>query len=442
MHLNPSGADWLTIATDPFHDYEVPVAGYPDSYHEATAVNYGKRLVTIKKPENLPPGATWSASFFTLPQMRSSKSRLVFDSTLNDLKLGDKIYDSGTLNVWTAMDGVSMFPVFETETAFNALDPGFTREHLAYSALDTDEDYMGRLIAGGFEVHNDTPDLFKGGSVTVYSAPQAHSSAHMAKMLNTPKTGDEALGLLKNKRGIPPTPQTASAYRSARTWEASEGVMVPFQLQTEGDSLEFKALDTDIAFYRSGDATKAGGMVNEASVLDPNANIVSAQVPMREVPLDTVGAFFSGLNENTVLTLSIKMFVEIAPTVADQAILKLSSHSADLDVRARHCYQHCLSLLPPGVPVGMNEKGDWWKMVLKTLKTMAPVALAATTVVAPEFAPLVGGVNALVQSAPVKRGKKVVTQPMRTQKQNCDENGWHVENVLSRAVSQNGLRRS
>jgi len=266
---------------------------------------------------------------------------------------------------------------------------------------------MGRLVAGGFEVHNDTPDLYKGGSVTVYSAPQEPSACYtgiVTSDLYTPK----GVSLI-NHKGLPATRTEASLYRSARTWEAADGALVPFQLNLAGEGVKYSAQSGHCKIFRSGESPNTGGFI-QRPFLGSNNDFVGPINPQRGAPLDTSGAFFTGLNVNTVLTLTVKTFTEVAPTIREGPLLKLASPSAELDQHAINCYNHCIAELPPGVPVGFNDAGRWWRMVLNKLKEQAPkIVPAITSLVAGSIDPaLLPAANAVSR----RTGGKLVTKAL------------------------------
>lgn len=390
--MTKQGRDWFTLAMDPFHDYETHVAGFPDPYHDSTVVFYDKVVHKIRKPSNLPAGETWSAHVCTGPVMKSDLFYPFFNSKLGDVIIDEaQVLDSfGTVNVRTAQDGVPTFPTDEPDlAAYQASDPNQTRSAESFGALEKGFVGMGRLVAGGFEVHNDTPDLFKGGSVTVYSAPQESSESYAARVSGN-TFADAAT--IKNHKGIPATLKAASLYRSSRTWEAKDGVLVPFQLNLAGSTMDYKAKPSLLNMFRSGEGAQTGGILQQGNILG-TPGLLLPDEPTRPAPLDTSGAYFTGLNENTVLTLSIKFFTEVAPSVTELSLLKLSSPSAEYDSHAINCYNHCVATLPPGVPVGFNDMGKWWRMVLTKLKEQAPrivpqIIGSAAASFAPELAPI------------------------------------------------------
>jgi hypothetical protein len=423
---------------DPFHDTDTHVAGFPDAYHDSTVVFYDKQVETIRKPKNLPAGQTWSCMVVTVPVLKHIDCSPFFNSTLSLLEIPDTNHVSttalGTVTALSAADDVPLFPT--TQPSGNEWlidDPNNTRESKAFGALEQDFTSMGRLVAGGFEVHNDTPDLYKGGSVTVFSAPQEASETFSA---NAEQIGDNVrICNFKNHKGLPATRNDASLYRSARTWEASEGCLVPFQLNLAGDGITYRAKGAVANMFRSGETETAAGFVQSMHPPGISTPLVGPTHPCRGAPLDTSGSFFSGLNENTVLTLTVKSFVEVAPSTIEKQLLKLSSPSAMHDEHAIACYNHCIAALPPGVPVGFNDAGEWWRMVLARLREKAPTVVPrvvnfATGMLAPDALPVANAIASRTQG-------KLVTKMLDRAIQNSQDRS----DRRQKAKSENKHRR-
>lgn len=297
LALTKQGNDWFTLASDPFHDLEVNIPGYPDHYSDSTVVNYKKSILTVKKPVNLPEDATWHCQVVTMPVLHTADGLFFFQQhptliqVFNSLEYPKSI---GTVVIATAADGVPLFPTTETVQQWDSADPFFTRTYTAVSAMDGMEG-MGRLIAGGFEVHNDTPELFRGGSVTVYSAPQEASPTYVCEYADTSE--GVAVAAVQNHKSLPGITSEAANYRNARTWEASQGCYVPFRLNMEADGLAFRAQPHLIPHFRYGEENLASGFAMKQiyNHVDPGHLVVSPQVSSRKAPLDTTGAFFAGL---------------------------------------------------------------------------------------------------------------------------------------------------
>lgn len=266
-----------------------------------------------------------------------------------------------------------------------------THEYQRFAPTEDNDQSNIRLVAGGFEVHNDTPELYKGGSVTCYSQPNHWSEPQLTQI---GEVGDTNVGLTLGARTPPILISDAVAYPGARTWAACDGCYVPLRLDlSEGNS--FKNRSSAFPILRTADS----GLITAAShkVVPHVANQVilnglagSATVAnvnsWLDCPIETSGAFFTGLSIETVLTLDVRFITELAPTSNNIAMLSMCSPSAAHDPTALSCYTHCLQKLPPGVPVSMNEKGDFWRMVLKTAATAAPVVAPLAGVLGPEAA--------------------------------------------------------
>jgi len=389
-----AGEDWLTMALDSFHDYNVPIAGLPDRTNVPTAVQFVKRKVTIVAPPGLTGTQTWDAHVFSLPVLTTYAAQATN---------GDKIYEDceayvssapvamGNINVTTMQTGNPTY----VQDSFAVWDDPSTA-HVAYSPTDGNKASQIRLIGGAFEVHNDTAELYKNGSVTCYSSTNDWSDTQLAKV--GPNTSVSYLGMVKKARYPPVFSTDAALYTDARTWSAADGAYVPIRLDLDCPSIKFRPRSQNLPIFQdkeSGvpDATTGkmvanGVRINAGGITDGGALTGTIDFSVAggggagefdsngwlEAPCETTGAFFSGLSQETVLTLDIRWLCEIAPTSANPAMLSMCSPSAHYDPRALECYTNCLLKLPPGVPVGMNEKGDFWRMVIKTAKDVNRIA--------------------------------------------------------------------
>jgi len=298
----------------------------------------------------------------------------------------------GTVTVCTHVDGIPGLQDDSTGTFYNA-----KRECVGYSPMDNNGKSMMRLIAGGFEVHNDTPSLTKGGNVCVYSMP----NDHIKRQVVVRGSLANGLGTTSVMRTPPTSPTEAALLGDARNWEAAEGCYVPIRLHLEDDT-SFHPYETDILSMRYNDEPLALSGTWFSTALsatfdteEPSKAYASYNdIPWRKAPIETTGAYFSGLDETTVLTLDLRFIVEIAPTHANTAMVSMASPSAPYDPKALACYTNCQMSLPPGVPVRFNDKGKWWQMVLKAVNAIdtiaTPLALASGQ---PELAAITNAVN-------------------------------------------------
>jgi hypothetical protein len=84
----------------------------------------------------------------------------------------------------------------------------------------------------------------------------------------------------------------------------------------------------------------------------------------KPTPFHTSGAYFTGLNPNSTLTINAKWILESAPTQESKQLVVLAQPSPAYDPVALEIYKEAARMLPPGVPVGDNKSGDFWDSVL------------------------------------------------------------------------------
>lgn len=370
--IKPSSVGWLTGAIDPFHDYAYDIEGLPDAFGGSTVVQFIKQQVVITAPAGLGPNDNWDCHIFSLPLMDTETGRSV--SYRTDYLLQDMTtpFAMGTLCINSGVSGgvlVPDSPAWVAPTAFRSIGRSPTDFGNSFS--------MMRLVGGGFEVHNNTEELHKKGSVTVYTQPQ---SLQLGQGLVAVE-GD-ARQLFSNwfsGRCPPQTIAQAVSNTNARTWEAKEGCYVPFRLQADrGDyalatsiPVVFPTVDNSADY-----GSTYGGMITELDIVAaaaPADAFLRADTPVRITNHNTVGAYFTGLGPETVLTLDIRFIVEIAPTPNNQTLISLASPSAAFDPVALELYTKAVAELPPGVMVKFNGNGKWWETVKNVLAKASPM---------------------------------------------------------------------
>jgi len=328
----------------------------------------------------------------------------------------------GTINVVSTAQGDPTW-VQDSFAAFN--QP--TTVGQSYSPTDGNKASQIRLIGGGFEVHNDTAELFKSGSVTVYSSANDWSEPQLSRV-DTESAGTPFFGLTTAARYPPVLSTDAALYTDARTWSASEGCYVPLRFDLDCPSTKFMPRNTSIPLFREKEDGTPG---STSGFMTPYSTQVDFRVGPGELasyfvmdtvlnngwlqaPIETTGSFFSGLSPETVLTLDMRFITELAPTAANPALLSLCSPSAHYDPRAMECYTNCLLTLPPGVPVSMNEKGDFWRMAIKAAKAGMTIATPIATAMGPGQASAAVLANLALDAAQRvadKRGPKKAAAP-------------------------------
>jgi len=372
---------WLKTALDPFHDYDVGINGIPDSDTQFSVVQIVPKVLSVTAPPNLAANETWSCHIATLPlgqtlRVRSYDQPSGYGGTAGSAKAG---YDNGqagelgTISVITHGDDPTgqdntSYPVSTASTYGSN-----SREFRTVSMDDAGERSMKKVIAGGFEVHNDTAELYKQGSVTVYQNAQATYDNGVGEW-RLLSASSLYLNSTKACRSPPPSREAAAELPSSRTWEASKGCYVPIRLAPDttyqpGTSHQFLTRDSDQLITSE---SVAGYMQTYTSTADTFSDW---KLGHRPAAIETTGAYFSGLSPETVLTVTTKLIIESAPTNANPTLLFSATPTPDYDPKILALYYQTIRHLPPGVEVSMNAKGDWFRMVMKAANVGIPAIL-------------------------------------------------------------------
>jgi len=104
------------------------------------------------------------------------------------------------------------------------------------------------------------------------------------------------------------------------------------------------------------------------------------------------GAYFTGLSEQTKLTLTLRVFVEVFPA-AGNALVPLAHPSNPYDAKALQCYQEIMSHMRSGYRVDDNAFGDYFRKAIAVARTVGqtmmpilPPRIAAAVKVADKVA--------------------------------------------------------
>lgn len=266
-----------------------------------------------------------------------------------------------------------------------------TTEFQAYSPslpASFQREGMARIIAAGFEVHNDTETLTQSGSVTTYKSPQGSYAIdpvrRMDPFYNVSTPADiYTTGAFITMRRPPDNVQEATAMPTSQTWSARDGCLVMVDMDTERTTYAIPQ-HYPIALWGN-DATAdqqrslfqgwGADIVNTPADNDVYG-AASTINPTRICPIGMSGAFFTGLSPSTKLTVEYRIIVETLP-VNNLSELALASPASAYDPKAMEIYNHMTVEALSGVPVKMNAKGDWWKMVCaEVVKALPKIASA------------------------------------------------------------------
>lgn len=373
--LPKESREWLTTALDPFHDYDHGISGMPDQHCESSSVRCFREVLTISRPPNVIEGESWDCFVGTFPfTERVSMTNAKY--TVHGVVGTDDDATPSLFGTVTAIRTANGQPI-----AGNTMDPATYTHNICSRGGETlPPNTPARIIAGGFEVHNVTANLYKGGSVIVYDAGMSHRlvSLPLNRQLSATPYGN---GCLTVSKGYPINSAIAANHPDCRSWEAADGCYVPFRLNV--NDTDYNVVCNDVLVLAQEFEEKCTSTEFTVSA----GGGVKATTFARPAPIGLTGAYFVGLPSETVLKLTVRVYIECAPVTRPDE-LALISPAAPYDPRALSLYRNTICLLPPGVPVGYNEKGDWWRMILKSMEKAAPMVSAAAAVIPEVGVPL------------------------------------------------------
>lgn len=344
---------------DPFHDYQIEhVAGLPDLYSAPSVTQMVTRNITITKPITAPAG-NWQCSVLysgltgQIIGMRSSPSQFFMN------------YDHAT---YASAGEVGPLTVMAGGAA-DEMTPVLSAGALSDRAVSSDA--PSRVLAVGVEVHNTTSAMYRQGSMTV-AVLQPYASDFGDVLLTdiaAADTWEPRHFQSDNLSEIPVTEAQLRLVPSSRTWEASKGVyMVPRMIDTPRSRAVWGQRSTLMGFQATG---------NKYFHTQPYASIVGYAPATPVLQGANVSGFtpmmalFTGLSDQTTLTVTFKTLVEIFPQPSSP-LGPLATPSCPADYNAFVAYSAISAAAPYAVPVNENAAGDFFRKVIVAAKWAAP----------------------------------------------------------------------
>jgi hypothetical protein len=282
--------------------------------------------------------------------------------------------------------------------------------------IDYNDYYYGqsREDFSAFEVHNVTNKLNVGGTVTVYRMPQFNLE-QMTSMYNA------FTAAFLNNGAIPTTTsrlppgnlEQTMLLKGTRQWEAEFGAYCVETFDHEHNLPSASRIGNRM--FSVGDFAGGDVVTTLPVLIGYSSGLETAQpygFPYKPVSKDTSGAYFTGLPGQSQLTLTMRKGIETFPTFLDP-LVTLARNTPDHEPLFFDLYKRISQELPPGVPVGENEAGDFWDSVLGVIADIAPLVGGAFGPIGAGLGGLAGGAAKAGQMA---RNKKVVVPPKPAEK--------------------------
>lgn len=358
MLSDPAKA-WLTAVLDPFHDYQFDrIAGFPSIGSMPSVVQVLTKNYTVSKPAGAAAGAWQCSVFYT---GLTGGALTAGTSRAND--------EHKTSYVHGAALAKMVGPVtVMAESSLMEMIPDYTVATMADNPVSTSP---YRVIGVGIEVHNTTAPLYKGGVVTVALLPpwtrdgddvvyyDTGASPYADRWVRTDYLG-----------GIPVSDAQLRAIPSSRTWDASDGVyMVPRMYETpivnsywedKNNLIEFQSTGQRY-FHTQPQVSVVTSMVSNYPAFQSHS--ISGFTPMM--------ALFSGLSDQTTLTITCKTIVESFP-IPSNPLAPLATPGCPFDADAMRAYSAISAEAPYAVKVGQNAAGDFFKSIIQVARVAAP----------------------------------------------------------------------
>jgi len=370
--LSPEGLAWLTFALDPFHDKDIKgVSGIPDSTTGKSVVCSIVQEIQIKKPASLPAG-NWGvriASYPVATRELLANCRVYGNQINNYLLAGRQI---APVMIDFASDGTD-FPEFGEGGQFIEIPPQFLKGPFKVGAM-------------AIETCNTTAELHRQGLVTCARMNQnSCESAFFQVMTNSTSFH---MGSLFPIRTVPRNLSEMVLLTGNTGWKASEGAYSVVPLKLLGQHVATVRPEYPLLMTEDFQAGAVIAPVEGASphvVLAPipglnipgNPSLYQFQFHPGKVPMDSTVQMFTGLSDETTLTIRCRWMIERFPNDQEADIVVLASDSPAYDPIALQVYSQVMQTLPAAVMFKENADTTWWRKVLGTVADVVGAGLMA-----------------------------------------------------------------
>lgn len=357
------GLDWLTCVTDPYHDFNLRIAGVPAKDASMSYMRQFKERVVI---DNAGIAGAFDVHVFMTNILGNAHAAAGIRANSN-VSLYQAHLSLGQLGFITYVVVPAGQTIYSAAANWRCIDiqPGTTTPY--------------RVSSAGFEVHNTTPELYVSGSATVWRGnPQNHQEVVVssAGYVNLDGAADSMPFSADYTAGMAGSLALANMLPNSRTWKAREGALVVgqpnfeelhYQRQIPGPAfLEVETNDVAANYVSAIEGT------SDAFTFD-KPGMHGYHFPSGYTPC---GVIFAGLSNETTLSLDVRVFVESAPS-SDAGKLALCSPAATYDPVAIATAARLFSLLPPGTEVKNNDLGRWFRNILSLASKVLPMVAAA-----------------------------------------------------------------
>lgn len=404
--LTESGVAFLKAALDPMHDSIINgLSGWPDGETGPSIVRCVKQSLTFKTPYASGSG-NWNLSVIGWPWLTATNGSIYY-------RTGSHHAIQPLLTALT-YGGVTAYA--STSSNFNWIGnvplDGVLTPVGALSLPGTYHKGFGRLIGYGLEVVDTTAELYKQGLVTTFRVAQGSPQRETSYTIQT----SVASGPVNTVRIRAPPRSVAEAMLlpGTRQWEAKFGsYAVASFTGSENEAVLPQYEDPHFAYDDATPGVSDVGAISgwtKTPDVSPTNGAYANRVPLKVEQINMSGMFFTGLNENSTLTLKWNVFYETFPGPDEPEILVLARPPADYDLLALEILKREILRMPVACYAGMNPNGEWFWEIVNDIADFAPIL--ASVVPGMQFP-----VELLAKSVKAFANKKLAKDQKKTRKQ-------------------------
>jgi hypothetical protein len=389
--LSKDGANYVKQRFDPYHDLPMKPVGYPDGYAGSTVARCIKKSVTVSATSGGggAPESTWDLHIYDSPIEKpvlltpdtGGENNLFLDSGITP-----NVATYGGLMAHRTDNGIWGYPASPTSLV--------GRLQLS----DNDMKNVMRVVSSGFEVIDQTAELYKQGTLTAYRQNQQQSSPQtyikIASGVDVSTTDQKVQVTSAQIFKFPPINVAAAMLiPNTKQWLVKEGayvvtdynsdeipmtepvyiepVLVPDNQEVftdPGYPLETKFMPRTFQLNNQLTQTWSFGSSPVVNLLE-RWNRTEAY---RYTPKNQSGVILTGLNPQASITINKIWYVECAPTGEDEELLSLCSQSPEDDPVSLKIIAALRRDSPVAVKLFENYMGEWFFNGIKDLisKTM------------------------------------------------------------------------
>lgn len=348
--------EMISIVTDPYHDRNLRLQGYPDGLSTISTIVRNAVQTTITCPFTLAANETWDFRIFTTPYHYKSMSQ-------KEIKLS-----AVTLNSFSWDSTAASYQIGPVNVEYRKYTAGvisqFILVPLGQQMPPSQNDAQVRTINLAFELHNTTAELYKSGSITSYRLPvsQQRTDNILTNLTGGEKTTPSATFIGAH----PATLAQANQMPNSRTWEASKGIY-SVSLPNPNNTYSCEMWQNTIINLGTPNPTFQSGIY----FLTPG--LVGETADVTWSPLSCTGMISSIFTDkNQTFTLDFRQCLELTPLANNSALLAFSTTSPQIDHLFLKMYKRMFNSIEPGVPVGFNSAGEWFRRMVGLAKEHLP----------------------------------------------------------------------